>query len=294
VEFVRRRHAFTRGNAARTRRQRRRSFALEADAHRALLSADEREQRSGYLPSPILRAGCSRTWTPTVSGPATGVGTVTVRLLDGTARRRPDDDDRGGRDLRVRGLIPGDYRVEFVRPNGTEFTLRDAGRTRRTAAPRRRMAGRGDHPRLGSVSENNDAGLSPRVVTGASSPTWMPTGSARRATAGGCRDRAAAGRRGQRDGQTTTTAADGTYRFDGLVPLLRRRVRSPDGTVFTPRTRGRATDSDADAGTGRTPAVTLVSGGRARTTTRSTCPRSCTGGSGSTGPDGSAMPTRRR
>ena len=62
---------------------------------------------------------------------------------------------------------------------------------------------------------------------------------------------------------TTITAADGTYLFTGLTPGVEYQVQftKPAGTVFTGRDLGAdASDSDADATSGRSQIVVLASG----------------------------------
>jgi len=73
---------------------------------------------------------------------------------------------------------------------------------------------------------------------------------------------------------TTTTGVDGFYDFSGLTPGVQYQVTftAPAGYLFTTQDVGAngfdTTDSDANAGTGKTQIVTLSSGEYNPTSTR--------------------------
>ncbi|WP_376094551.1 SdrD B-like domain-containing protein [Roseomonas sp. CCTCC AB2023176] len=197
-------------------------------------------------------------------GPVTG---ITVRLLDGLG-------NPAGRTTTTLadgtytfdGLVPGSYAVEFVKPDGTRFTLADRGADT-TDSDANEVSGRTTPVTLtsGQTSPNNDAGiyvpatLSGRVFTDMDADGQRELGDG---PVNGVTVRLLDGN-GAPTGRTTTTAADGTYTFSGLVPgAYSVEFLRPDGTVFTPANQGNdATDSDADPSNGRTPPVTLLSGG---------------------------------
>ena len=173
------------------------------------------------------------------------------------------------------GLTPGvEYQVQFTKPAGTVYTGRDLGAD---ASDSDADAASGSSQIVvlasGETNLTVDAGVYRTASLG--DRLWLD------ANANGQQDAGEVGIAGQTitlvgggaDGlistaadntiATTITAADGTYLFTGLTPGVEYQVQftKPAGTVYTGRDLGAdASDSDADAISGRSQTVVLASG----------------------------------
>jgi len=215
---------------------------------------------------------------------ATGLNGVTVKLLDaaGNALRtvvtanNPANGQAGW--YLFEGLVPGEYKVEFVKPAGYIFAKQDVGAD---GADSDVNAATGQTVTTTLESGENDLSWDAGLVKLASlgDRVWVD------ADGDGQQDAGEAGVNGLTvqlvtagtDGvfgtgddvveQTTTTAGDGNYLFEGLAPgAYQVQFDKPAGTVYTVADQGSdASDSDADAGTGRSQTVVLNAGDDNRT-----------------------------
>ena len=195
-----------------------------------------------------------------------GVQGVTVNLYqaDGTAAGTATTNSNGI--YNFTGLVPGDYYVEFVKPNGYSFSPQDQGANDATDSDANTTTGKTITTNLVS-GENDltwDAGLYQTASIG--DKVFLD------ANANGIQDAGEAGVEGvtvnlfQGDGTaagTTTTDSNGIYNFTGLVPGdYYVEFVKPDGYNFSTQDQGAndATDSDANTTTGKTITTNLVSG----------------------------------
>lgn len=232
-------------------------------------------------PKPAPKTGCigDIVWNDTNANGILDKGEkailgVNVTLLD-AQQRTIATTTTGSRGYSFTRLNPGDYYVRFSLPQGYAFTLKDAGRNDRLDSDANLTTGRTDRITLkaGEWQCWWDAGLirqqAPSVVNATANSTisglvWNDT------DGNGLQG---AGEEGIADAgvglyyvnetlvNSTTTDANGTYEFDGLLAgdyyLL---FELPDGFTFTPMNQGSddALDSDADPATGRTEKITLA------------------------------------
>ncbi|MFT8246903.1 SdrD B-like domain-containing protein, partial [Roseomonas sp. BN140053] len=198
-----------------------------------------------------------------------GLAGATVRLLDaggnvvGTTATASD-----GR-YSFAGVAPGTYQLQFVAPDGTVFTARDAGSNDAADSDADPTSGRSNPFTLvsGQTLDNIAAGVFTPVSTGAGSVVFVDS------NGNGIRDAGEAGLGGvtvQLIGSagtavaSTVTRADGTYSFANVVPgTYQVQFTAPTGAVFTTPDQGGndAADSDADPATGRSAAFSIPSGG---------------------------------
>ena len=175
------------------------------------------------------------------------------------------------------GLTPGEYKVMFVAPDGTEFTTANAGNDDAADSDANPNNGMTQTVVLESGDFNSTldagivkqlAGLGDKVFfdtdrdgiqdageAGVESVTVTLTGGGADGVVGTGDDTTA----------TTTTDANGEYRFDGLNPGEEYKVTFsdlPTGFEFTQADAGNndVVDSDANPANGMTPIVTLAPG----------------------------------
>ncbi|MFO1194046.1 MAG: SdrD B-like domain-containing protein [Rhodoferax sp.] len=206
---------------------------------------------------------------------ATGINGVTVRLLrpDGTlVATTVTATNAGNAGYYFFGdLLPGDYKVEFVKPNGYSFSSADQG---------------GNDGLDSDANVNNGQTITTTLTAGENDLSW-DAGLYKLASLGdyvwadnnlnGLQDDGQTGVNGvtvrllRPDGTvvaTTTTANDGSgnpgyYLFSNLVPGdYKVEFVKPAGYAFTSADQGAndGTDSDANTSTGQTIVTTLVSG----------------------------------
>jgi uncharacterized repeat protein (TIGR01451 family) len=212
----------------------------------------------------------------------TGVAGATVTLIgggkDGLISTAADNtsvttttDANGG--YKFTGLTPGmEYQVQFAAPSGSVFTAQDKGDDASDSDAN--ATGLSQIVKLASGENNTtiDAGVFAPASLG--DRIWLD------ANANGQQDSGEAGVAGAtvtligggKDGListtadntsvTTTTDADGAYKFSGLTPGVEYQVQfaAPSGSVFTAQDKGDdASDSDANAN-GLSQIVKLASG----------------------------------
>jgi protocatechuate 3,4-dioxygenase beta subunit len=165
------------------------------------------------------------------------------------------------------GLVPGDYRVEFVAPSGYSFSPADQGADDTVDSDADVTTGRS--PLFTVASGGSDLTIDAGLYQDASIGdfVWVDV------DADGVQDSGEPGVTGVTVNlldagggtvATTTTAGDGSYSFTGLVPGdYRVEFVAPSGYSFSPLDQGAddAVDSDADVTTGRSPLFTVASGG---------------------------------
>jgi len=213
-----------------------------------------------------------------------GVANATVTLIgggtDGLLSTTADNTtvttttDANG-NYKFTGLTPGvEYQVQFAAPIGTVFTAQDKG-SDASDSDADAATGKSQIVKLASGENNTtiDAGIYTPASLG--DRVWVD------ANGNGQQDANEAGVAnatvtligGGTDGLlsttadnttvTTTTDANGNYKFTGLTPGVEYQVQfaAPIGTVFTAQDKGSdASDSDADAATGKSQIVKLASG----------------------------------
>lgn len=203
-----------------------------------------------------------------------GLGGVTVQLLgsDGVTVVATTTSAADG-SYSFTNLAPGTYYVQFVALSGYSITTQNAvGSTSANNSDVDASTGKTGAITLGAgVTETNvDAGLYQPASIG--DQVWKD------ANANGIQDGGEVGLGNvtvqllSSDGvtvvATTTSAADGSYSFANLVPgTYYVQFTAPSGYTFTTQSATgstSATDSDADAATGKTGAIT-VSGGTVQT-----------------------------
>ncbi len=213
-----------------------------------------------------------------------GLGGLTVRLVgggaDGLVSTTGDNTlattvTAADGSYRFDGLTPGvQYQVQFTRPDGSVFTgwhLAEAA----TDSDADATTGKSQVVTLTSGEYNStlDAGIYQTASLG--DRVWLDANANGRQDAGeaglgGLTVRLVGGgadglvsTAGDNTLATTVTAADGSYRFDGLTPGVQYQVQftKPDGSVYTGWHFAEAVaDSDADAASGKSQIVTLASG----------------------------------
>ncbi len=199
-------------------------------------------------------------------GGESGLAGVTVNLLDAGGGTVASTATAGDGSYSFTGLVPGDYRVEFVAPSGYSFSPVDQGADDTADSDADVTTGRTALVSLppGSTDLTLDAGLYEDASVG--DLVWVD------ADADGVQDGGESGLVGvtvnllDAGGGTvasTATAGDGSYSFTGLVPGgYRVEFVAPSGYSFSPVDQGAddTADSDADVTTGRSPLFTLSSG----------------------------------
>ena len=173
------------------------------------------------------------------------------------------------------GLTPGvEYQVQFTAQDGTVFTAQDKGNDA-TDSDADATTGKSQIVKLASGENNTsiDAGvytpatLGDRVWTdangnGQQDANEVGVSGAKVTLIGGGAD-GLISTTADNTSVTTTTDASGNYKFTGLTPGMEYQVQfsAPTGTVFTTQDKGSdASDSDADAATGKSQIVKLASG----------------------------------
>jgi uncharacterized repeat protein (TIGR01451 family) len=197
-----------------------------------------------------------------------GIANVQVELLksDGTTTAFTTSTDVNGL-YSFTGLMPGTYLVKFILPSGYSFSPTDQGSDNALDSDADTSAGTTSPITLTSGQSDNtrDAGM--YSTTSLGDLVWNDR------NANGIQDSGEMGMSGVQvellnfdgtsTGLTTTTDSDGKYSFPGLVPgAYQVKFILPYGYKFGPQDQGsdNAIDSDADASTGITAPVTLISG----------------------------------
>jgi protocatechuate 3,4-dioxygenase beta subunit len=191
-----------------------------------------------------------------------GKAGVTVTLLDGSGATVATTVTDASGNYRFGGLEPGEYQVKFDKPTGYSFTTTLAtGSDSTTDSDADQSTGLA--PKLTVHSGENittvDAGLVAPASVG--DKVFVDT------NGNGLQDSGEPGLGGVTvtliggNGGSTTTAADGSYSFTGLVPGdYQVKFDKPTGYSFTTADAGDdASDSDAGVG-GVSPVFTLNSG----------------------------------
>ncbi len=195
-----------------------------------------------------------------------GLAGVTVNLLDAGGGTVASTATAGDGSYSFTGLVPGDYRVEFVALSGYSFSPVDQGADDTADSDADVTTGRS--PLFTLVSAQSDVDVDAGLFTAASVGdfVWVD------ADADGVQDGGEPGLAGvtvnllDAGGGTvasTATAGDGSYSFTGLVPGgYRVEFVAPSGYSFSPLDQGvdDTADSDADVTTGRSPLFALSSG----------------------------------
>ena len=218
-------------------------------------------------------------------GAANGINGVEVILLDGNGvekgRTTTANDTSGNPGYYLfKDLVPGEYQVQFVKPagyafagqdanaNGSDAVDSDADRTSGLTVKTTLESGENDLSwdaglvKLASLGnrlwlDSDGDGQQDPTETGISGQTVTLIGGGADGVINGVGDTT----------QTTTTGANGEYRFDNLNVGEQYQVEfttRPANTVFTTANVGGiaadAIDSDANTTTGRTQIVTLAAG----------------------------------
>ncbi len=195
-----------------------------------------------------------------------GLGGIAVRLLDGAGNPLATTTSAADGSYRFDRLSPGSYQVEFTAPPGYLLSPQRQGADRSKDSDPDPATGRTPILSLGRAADLTiDAGLFRRSAL--SGMVWQDL------NANGVRDAGEPPLSGVgielldasgRELVGTTTAGDGSYRFDlpaaGSYSL---RFTALDGFAFSPQDRGGndAVDSDANPATGETAAVVVALGG---------------------------------
>ncbi len=197
-----------------------------------------------------------------------GISGVTVNLLDatGTTVLGTTTTDASGL-YHFTNLNPGSYAVQFVAPSGYTISAQDQGANDAVDSDANAATGKSQVVTLVSGQTDNtiDAGMYQRAALG--DFVWEDK------NANGIQDGGEAGIAGvtvnllDSTGSnvlgTTTTDASGLYHFTGLVPgSYAVQFVAPSGYTISSQDQGAndAVDSDANAATGKSQVVTLVSG----------------------------------
>jgi uncharacterized repeat protein (TIGR01451 family) len=212
-------------------------------------------------------AGVAGATVTLIGGGADGLVSTTA---DNTAVTTTTDADGN---YKFDGLTPGmEYQVKFSAPTGTVFTAQDKGSD--VSDSDANSSGLSQIVKLASGETNTtiDAGvytpasLGDRVWIDANGNGQQDSGEAGVAGAtvtliGGGAD-GLVSTTADNTTVTTTTDADGNYKFDGLTPGMEYQVKfsAPTGTVFTAQDKGSdVSDSDANS-SGLSQIVKLASG----------------------------------
>ncbi len=199
-------------------------------------------------------------------GGEVGLDGVTVNLLDGVGATVASTVTAGGGVYLFPGLVPGDYRVEFIAPVGHSISAADQGGD--DSLDSDANPGTGESPLTTLSSGESELSLDAGMYLGASIGDFVWTD----LDADGVQDGGEVGLDGVTvnllDGvgatvASTVTAGGGAYSFPGLVPGdYRVEFVTPGGYSISPADQGGddSLDSDANPGTGQTPLTTLTSG----------------------------------
>jgi hypothetical protein len=163
------------------------------------------------------------------------------------------------------GLVPGDYRVEFVAPSGYSFSPLDQGADDAVDSDADVTTGRS--PLFTVASGGSDLTIDAGLYRDASIGDFVWND----LDADGVQDGGEPGQAGvtvnllDSGGSTmatTTTAGDGSYAFSVTPGGYRVEIMAPSGFARSPVDQGAddTLDSDTDAITGRTPLVVVTSG----------------------------------
>ncbi|MCI9890175.1 carboxypeptidase regulatory-like domain-containing protein, partial [Micrococcales bacterium 31B] len=194
------------------------------------------------------------------------VAGVTVNLLNEAGEQiATTTTDEAGKYL-FDELAPGTYSVEFVAPEGTELTTANAGTDDAKDSDANQATGKTGQYTLAAGEENLtvDAGLVD-LPASLGDFVWEDTNKNGQQDAGEPGVENVTVNLLDEAGEvvsTTRTDAEGKYLFDDLAPgTYSVEFVAPDGKVFTTTNTGDdATDSDADATTGKTGTYTLAAG----------------------------------
>ncbi len=198
-------------------------------------------------------------------GGEVGLDGVTVNLLDGVGATVASTVTAGGGVYLFPGLVPGDYRVEFVAPAGLSISPVDQGGDDNLDSDAN--PGTGQTPFITLSSGGSDSTFDAGMYQPASIGDFVWVDS----DADGVQDGGEVGLDAVvvnlLDGvgatvASTVTAGGGAYAFPGLVPGDYRVEFVAAGYTISPADQGGddSLDSDANPGTGQTPLTTLTSG----------------------------------
>lgn len=201
----------------------------------------------------------------------TGIGGVIVKLFDGGNNLISATTTDSSGYYEFTGLIPGDYKVEFVKPTGYEFSPADQGADDALDSDSDITTGQTQIVTLaeGEFNTSLDAGLySATGVAGLGDYVWLDI------NANGMQDGGESGVPGitvelydSADNLISSTITDttGYYDFQNLIPgdYYVKFIKPVSSTYsFTIANIGAddTIDSDADIVDGKTPTVTLIAG----------------------------------
>ena len=199
------------------------------------------------------------------NGGEAGIAGQTVQLLNAAGQVVASTTTGSNGAYGFTGQAPGTYQLQFAVPDGSVFTARDQGNNDAIDSDA------GANGRSGSITL-----ASGQTATNVSAGSYVPVSISgvafTDANGDGLRNGGEAGVAGRAvqllDGSgalvaSTTTGADGAYRFAGQAPgTYQLQFVAPEGVRFTSQDAGgeEAADSDVNPATGRSAQVTLASG----------------------------------